>query len=314
MHRRLGSFATAVLLGVLSACTTGGRVLPKTPLETLTAARAALDDEKPARAKTLLDRVDETEYRGEDFVRYKVLLAEALLGVGEPYDAFLAVEKLPTDYPTSVWRPDAERLEFEAGRRLSASGWTFLGLASDLADAQRVLRHFVTYWPRSTRIPEALRILGEAAYVTGDYEFAIHRFTQLVQLNPSPELVDLAAARIAMSHYKQVRGASYDGGQMARAREELVNYLQRARDPARIEEARTALAQILAWQEIRALQVARFYLTVSRPQAAIQRLEALVAQVDLERRDEATALLARARDMLASLPKDESDAAQDKSR
>nr|HMQ23753.1 hypothetical protein [Planctomycetota bacterium] len=199
--------------------------LPRTPLEFLTAARAALDKDNPNRARYLLEKVDETQFRGDDVVRYQVLYGEALLAINEPYDAFLALQKIPTDHPTSPLRPRAEDLHFEAGRRLTASSWNFLGIASDLNDGTAVLRHFVTYWPRSRHIPEALRILGEAAYLTEDYQLAIHRFTQIVQINPSPELTDLAASRIAMAQFKQIKGPQYDKGQMERAREELAGYL-----------------------------------------------------------------------------------------
>ncbi|MCA8972520.1 MAG: outer membrane protein assembly factor BamD [Planctomycetes bacterium] len=294
------SVYSCALAGLLVACVVN-QPLPRTPLEFLTAARGALDEDKPNRARYLLEKVDESEFRSDDLVRYQVLYAEALLRSGEPYDAFLAIQKIPTDHPTSPLRPRAEDLQFEAGRRLTASGWNFLGIASDLNDGTAVLRHFVTYWPRSRHIPEALRILGEAAFLVEDYDLAIHRYTQLVQINPSPELTDLAASRIAISHFRKVLGPDYDAGQMLRARKELTGYLERARSPERIEVARKALATILEWEEERGLDVARFYLTIDKPEAAIQRLEALLARAETERRDEAQALLTRARELLTTL-------------
>lgn len=281
-----------------TSCTLPKRAAPRTPLEALGAARTELDDKDPSRAVRILRNVDETDFRGEDLVRYKVLLGEALLETEEYYDAFKSVLEILTENPTSAWRSQAEYVHFESGRRLAGSGGSFLGILTDLDDAVLVLRNFVTYWPRSSRVPEALRILGEAAFIRRDYETAIHRYTQLVQINASAQLTDLAASRIAMSHYEQIRGHEYDSGQMTRAREELGNYLRRARHPERIEKARQALAQTIRWQEERAMHDARFYLTLGRPKAAIAGLDELLAKADVERRDEVRALRARAQQAL----------------
>ena len=156
-----------------------------------------------------------------------------------------------------------------------------LGIVSDLSDGVSVLEHFVTYYPRSPHLADALHILGEAAFKTHDYELAIERYSALVQKAPESEWSDQAAFRLAMSHFNLIEGSSYDSGQMHRAKQELAGYLQSpTTNKAFVEATRKALGETLRLIEEKHLQVARFYLTVGNPFGALREVDLILAQPD----------------------------------
>ena len=304
---------TLLLLTIVTwtvvACSSAPR--PRTPLEHLAHSRAALDSGNANRARWLMESVEEEDFSGEDLERYFTLLAEAYVAQERYWDAFETVQEFPRRFPTSIYRRRVERAVFQSGRRLAATGWTFLGIVSDLADSRRILEHFVTYYPRSQFVPEALRILGEAAFRSREYDLAITRFGQLAQLTPSAALAsgadlerqeevrrrwrDLAGFRIAMSHYRMLEGPEYDAAQMKRAREELTGYLKSGSTNGEfLGKARKALAIVIRWQEERAIETAHYYLRIRRPSAARRELSKLLDDPDLANRGTAEALLERA--------------------
>lgn len=275
---------------LLASCAAQPR--PKSALEYLAFSRAALDAGNPGRARYLLEDIDPKSFAERDRPRYKVLLAEAYVHLELYGDAFEVLRDFSRSFPTSEYRERAEALQYEAGRRLAASGWTFLGLVSDLDQARRVLEHFLTAYPRSKFLPDVLRILGEAAYVSEDYELAIDRYSQLAQKSPGGAWADLAAFRIAMSHYRRLEGPDYDAAAMERTRKELAGYLATdTTNEAHLAQARQALAQVLLWREQKDLRIARFYITIAKPVGARLQLERILSQPDARLRDQAAELM-----------------------
>lgn len=272
--------ALPVLLA-LAGCQSASTARPKTALEYLAFARAALDTNRPGRARRLLESVDESSFKEADLARYKILLGEAYFALGEFWDAFTTIKEFPRKFPTSEYRVRAEDLEFASGRRLAASGGTFLGIYSDLDDAQKILEHFIITYPRSRHLASALRILGEAAFQARDFELAIERFQELAQRSPSGEWSDLAAYRIAMAHFELLEGPEYDAGAMERARKELASYLSSPTTNEKfLGEARAALAKTLEWMEEKELRIVRYYLTIGKTAGARLRLERLLQKPD----------------------------------
>ncbi len=291
--------------GLLAIAACASTPLPQTALEFLTAAQAALDAKNPHRARYLLEKVDDSSFKGEELARYMVLLATARTDLGKFWDAYLALEEFPRKFPTSRYRATAARLEYNAGKQLAGTGWTFLGMFSDLSDATKILEHFVTYYSRSQWLPDALRILGEAAYQQRAYDVAIERFQELAQRSPGSAWSDLASYRIALANFRLIEGPDYDAGQMERARRELTGYLQSDTTNEKfLSNARAALSTVLRWQERKEIQLAKFYVTVGKPRGARLHLQRVLDKPDPSFADEARGLLRKVEQLEQQLRSD----------
>lgn len=270
----------------------------QTPRQVLAYAEAQLEAGNPARARALLEERDANEFTGIERERYLVALADAQFATESYWAAFATLRDFPRLYPLSVYLPRAEWLTYRAGAELAASGWTVLGIVSDLDDAIVVLDHFLIYFPRSRYTLDAYRILGEAAYLDRDYQGAIQRYEELRQRVTQREeadrvWIDLAGHRIAMSYFRMCQGPDYDAEGLERAQAELVGYLESGSTNAEfVDEARASLTTVLQWIEEKRLRIARYYLTIEKPKGARRQLEALLADPQSQRQDEARELLA----------------------
>ncbi len=281
-------------LFLAAACASG--VEPQTALEALVAAEKALAAGDSDRALDLLESVAPESFEDVDRPRYAVDLGRARFMNEDYWGAFEAVRDVPRDYPGSPFLAKAEEIEFKAGAVLAGRGGGFLFFTSDLSDARRILEHFILFYPTSSWLPDALRILGEAAYQDEDWQLAIDRFGELLQRAPEGEWSDLAAFRIAMSHYHLVAGPDYDLERLENARRELAAYLAGKRpNPDFVEEARRALDRILYWIDEKHLIIADFYLRIDKPEGARFHLEKILARPD-------SPLYEAAKERLAEIP------------
>jgi outer membrane protein assembly factor BamD (BamD/ComL family) len=198
--------------------------------------------------------------------RRDVARARSLIGSGEFWEAYLVLESFPDQHPHSDLRPIVVEMVWEIGRTLSASDRGFLFFWSDRRAGRTVLEHLVTRHPDTMRLADALRILGDMAFVDENYELAQARFRDLMLNRPESEWFVYAQYRFAMSIVASLQGPEYDLDRMLHATRELRDFLAgRPENPTIVAAAEAALAQVLEWQVERHLQIAAFYDRVGNP-------------------------------------------------
>jgi tetratricopeptide (TPR) repeat protein len=251
---------------LLGACATA--VLPLAEAERqLADAEAMVQARSFAEALAALDplALEACPKRLRD--RRDVARARALVGTGELWDAYLVLEKFPDDHPHSDLRSSVVEMVWDIGQALSASDRGFLFFWSDRRAGRTVLEHLVTRHPDTTRLADALRILGDMAFADENYELAQARFRDLMLNRPESEWFVYAQYRFAMSIKASLQGPEYDLDRMQHAARELRDFLDgKPENPAIVAEAEAALAQVLEWQVDRHLRIAAFYERVGNPE------------------------------------------------
>jgi outer membrane protein assembly factor BamD (BamD/ComL family) len=247
------------------------------------------DQESEVRqALAILDAIKIQRLDEIDQQRYLIDLATAHFMLQEYWDTFATLKNFPRDYPSSNYLPKAEDLEFNAGARIAERGKNILGIWRDLDDTVSILEHFLLFYPTSNYIPDALRILGEAAWLDKKYDLVIDRFGELLEKDPRGIWRELATFRIAMAHFYQLTGPSYDLEALEAAKRELVGFLRTAiQNPKFQKTARKALAVTLNWIDEKNLQIADFYIRVFKPKSAVVYLKKILRRLDSKFRDQA---------------------------
>lgn len=261
-HRRsrLGLLLACSL--VLAACSSTPVPLPDAePRLVLAEARVAAGEWDEA--ETMLDALagETCPKRLRD--RRDLALASLLQGRGDRWEAFRALETFPDLYPHSDLRPIVVEKVWEIGHALAQSDGGFLFFWSDRRSARTVLEHLITRHPDTPRLADALRILGDMAFESGDYTMAQQRFRDLMLNRPESEWFAYAQYRFAMSIVASLEGPEYDLDRMQHAVRELRDFLRdKPENPEMVRTSEEAVARLLDWQAERHLKIAAFYRTV----------------------------------------------------
>ena len=262
MTRR--AHATLATLSVLlaAACATPDTPLPTAQQLLATAESQVKSGEFAGALSTLAELEDERcPKRLRD--RRDLAAAEAELGSGRPWQAFLVLERFSDLYPHSPRRGRAVDLLWRAGKTLIDSGGGFLFFWSDERAGRTVLEHLITRHPDTHRLADALRILGDMAFEDGDYELAQERYRDIIMNQPLSDWRYYAQFRFAMSIVASLRGPDYDLDRMEHAVRELRGFLaNEPENPQMLEQSQRALAQVLEWQVQRHLDIADYYRTL----------------------------------------------------
>jgi tetratricopeptide (TPR) repeat protein len=206
--------------------------------------------------------------------RRDVATATAWRGKGELWEAFQALEKFADDHAHSELRPAVVEMLWDSGQKLTQSERGFLFFWSDKRAGRTVLEHLVTRYPDTIRMADALRILGDMAYLDGDYELAQQRFKDLILNRPDSEWIVYARYQFAMSIVASLRGPDYDLDRMEHAVRELTDFLaDKPENPQIVANAEGALAQVREWQLERHRVIARFYRRVGNQSGERRHLE-----------------------------------------
>lgn len=250
----------AVLLGAACATTPPQEPEPERMLDTIDALVTARDfDQALALTEVLTDDLCPKRLRD----RRDLLQASAHVGLGEHWDAFLALETFSDRYPHSDLRPQVIEMLWDIGRTLATSDHGFWIFWSDRRAGRTVLEHLITRHPDTQRLADALRLLGDMAYEDGNYELAQERYRDLMRRRPESEWVKYAGFRFAMSIVDSLQGSDYDLDKMNHAVRELTDFLMTApENPALVTKAQAALGQLREWRAERHLAIAGFYRTV----------------------------------------------------
>ncbi len=277
MIRRPGSLACLALLGALAGCGTAPPIHPASPGEALDAASALLDQNRADEARAVLRLVDRDELFTDERARFDLLWATALQRTGSSYDAFKVIRNFADEHRFSELLPRVEALHYEIGATLAQSDAGYFIFGSDKEDAAIVLREFVERYGGNSRIPDALKTLGDLAFDNERYAEARHRYEQIAEDHPASEWVPYARFRISICSFRSLVGPQYDFEQMRRSRNELRDYL--ATSPERPEfrkQASDCLATVEKWIRERYWINARFYRTVGSEIGERNQLDELI--------------------------------------
>ncbi|MBL8729594.1 MAG: outer membrane protein assembly factor BamD [Planctomycetes bacterium] len=247
----------AVLL--LAACASTPPVDPD-PERLLGTAEALVTARDYDQALAQLDLLSDTICPKRLRDRRDLARAGAHLGLGQYWDAFLALEQFSDLYPHSELRPAVVEMLWDIGRTLATSDRGFWIFWSDRRGGRTVLEHLITRHPDTQRLADALRLLGDMAYEDGNYELAQERFRDLMRRRPESEWVKYAGFRFAMSIVDSLQGPDYDLDKMNLAVRELSDFLATApENPELVTKAGAALEKLREWRAERHLSIAGFY-------------------------------------------------------
>ena len=228
--------------------------------------------------------------------RRDLVKATAEVGREEYWDAFLILERFSDDYPLSDLRPQVMDLLWSISAALLERDTSFWVFWSDRAGARAVLEHLITRHPDTQRLADALRILGDMAFDSQDFEMAQARYREIILERPDSDWRFYANFRFAMSIAAGLRGPEYDLDGMKIAATELRTFLRSApENPTMVREAEAALAQVLEWQIQRHLKVIAYYRTLGNLEGQLHHAR-LATRDELSGSpgyDEAAALLER---------------------
>lgn len=251
-----------LLLLAGAACTTTPLAAPDAE-QRLTQAEASIAAGAFAEALDVLGDVEGELCPKRLRDRRDLALATARQGDGELWEAFRVLETFPDLYPHSELRGTVVDKVWQIGEALARSDRGFLFFWSDARAGRTVLEHLITRHPDTQRLADALRILGDMAFDSGNYELAQARYRDLMLNRPDSEWYVYAQYRYAMSIVASLEGPEYDLDQMSNAERELRGFLTNS--PENPELRRTSeetIARLLEWQADRHLRIAAFYRTV----------------------------------------------------
>ena len=258
MLRRSGNAAACALL-LLASCVSNQGPLPEAP-QLVEAAEAQVQAGDYAAALNTLDPVLGEGCPARLLDRRDLAHARAWFGVGEPWDAYLILERFSDVHPLSALRPQAVELIWSVGKQLVESDGGFLFFWSDRTAGRIVLEHLITRHPDTRRLADALRILGDMAFAEEDYELAQARYRDIILDRPDSDWRFYAKYRFAMSIVAGLRGPEYDLDRMQHAVRELRGFLKtEPESPQMLAEAERAVEQVLSWQVQRHVEVVGYY-------------------------------------------------------
>ena len=245
-----------------TACTTTTEPLPGAP-KVISSAEQQLQAEQFDQVVATLEALAKEQCPKRLRDRRDLLMAQAELGRGRPWQAYLSLEEFSSLYPHSDLRGQAVDVIWDAGKALIDSDGGFLFFWSDKRAGRTVLEHLITRHPDTQRLADALRILGDMAFDNGNFELAQERYRDILFSRPESDWRFYAQFRLAMSLVASLRGPDYDLSRMELATSNLRAFLSsNPEGPQMVQEANAALQLVKQWQVQRHLDVAEFYRTL----------------------------------------------------
>ena len=213
------------------------------------------------------------------------LIAECYYNLGEEryeeaYPHYLAVLKANPDaetLKTTLERIHAIGIAFLDGRARRV----FLGISyrSPVYGVEILLgaeNGLVSSYPFLKLSEDALMKVARHYFDKKEYDQAEEVFDRLIRDYPASEWVEAAEYQQALSVFLQVRGVDYDQEAMRKARSRFSVYLQHNPRGNWVDEARGSLRRISEMEAQHDLQIAKYYLRESQPEAARLYLRAVL--------------------------------------
>lgn len=228
-----------------------------------------------------------------------VAAARLYLDQGRPHKAYRMLAKVETQYPRHHGKVEAGAILFEAGMKLCADPWNFMGMFATRDDGIEVLEYLVLTYPLERHCDEAYFELARLYEADGLFELARERHEELLYGHIKSPLAIASEARIPHLRLAGLESPEYDRRELLKAHEELQAWLKHHAGHELESDVRFDYADCLARLVASDLGIARFYRRVDQFFGA--RIHAARA-LDVARTAGDEKLVASATRLLASLP------------
>lgn len=246
----------------------------------LLSARRAILEGNPQRGKDLagafVDRYPNSPLRAEAYL----IRGDALLAMGDEYEALFEYEEIARNYPNSAAFVTALEREFEIAKQYANGRYrkllTLFRILPATDEAQELLIRIQERLPGSRLAEQAGMTLADYYFRVRDLRMAAEAYDLFLENYPRSKDVNKARLRLIYSYLADYRGPRYDSSGLQEARLRLEDL--RANEPGLAQRigAESLLVRIYESDASKLLATAQYYLSVSDPISAEYTLRALV--------------------------------------
>tara|TARA_B100001059_G_scaffold199064_1_gene205199 strand:- start:454 stop:1632 length:1179 start_codon:yes stop_codon:yes gene_type:complete len=243
-------------------------------------ARRAVLEGNPQRGRDLasafIDRFPNSPMRAEAFL----IRGDALLAMGDEYEALFEFEEIARNYPNSPAFVTALEREYEIavqyanGRRRKLLSLFRIVPATD--EAQELLIRIQERLPGSRLAEQAGMALADFYFRVRDLRMAAEAYDLFLENYPRSRDVNKARLRLIYSYLADYRGPKYDSTGLMEARLRLEDL--RANEPGLGQRigAESLLVRIYESEASKLLTTARYYLSINDPISAEYTIRSLI--------------------------------------
>ena len=246
----------------------------------LLSARRAILEGNPQRGKDLasafIDRYPTSPMRAEAYL----IRGDALLAMGDEYEALFEYEEIARNYPNSPAFVTALEREFEIAVQYANGRYrkllTLFRIVPATDEAQELLIRIQERLPGSRLAEQAGMALADFYFRVRDLRMAAEAYDLFLENYPRSKDVNKARLRLIYSYLADYRGPRYDSTGLQEARLRLEDL--RANEPGLAQRigAESLLVRIYESDASKLLTTARYYLSINDPISAEYTLRALV--------------------------------------
>lgn len=246
----------------------------------LLSARRAILEGNPQRGKDLagafVDRYPNSPLRAEAYL----IRGDALLAMGDEYEALFEYEEIARNYPNSAAFVTALEREFEIAKQYANGRYrkllTLFRILPATDEAQELLIRIQERLPGSRLAEQAGMTLADYYFRVRDLRMAAEAYDLFLENYPRSKDVNKARLRLIYSYLADYRGPRYDSSGLQEARLRLEDL--RANEPGLAQRigAESLLVRIYESDASKLLTTAQYYLSVSDPISAEYTIRALV--------------------------------------
>ena len=246
----------------------------------LLSARRAILEGNPQRGKDLagafIDRYPTSPMRAEAYL----IRGDALLAMGDEYEALFEFEEIARNYPNSPAFVTALEREFEIAVQYANGRYrkllTLFRIVPATDEAQELLIRIQERLPGSRLAEQAGMALADFYFRVRDLRMAAEAYDLFLENYPRSKDVNKARLRLIYSYLADYRGPRYDSTGLQEARLRLEDL--RANEPGLAQRigAESLLVRIYESDASKLLTTARYYLSINDPISAEYTLRALV--------------------------------------
>lgn len=246
----------------------------------LLSARRAILEGNPQRGKDLagafIDRYPNSPMRAEAYL----IRGDALLAMGDEYEALFEFEEIARNYPNSPAFVTALEREFDIAVQYANGRYrkllTLFRIVPATDEAQELLIRIQERLPGSRLAEQAGMALADYYFRVRDLRMAAEAYDLFLENYPRSKDINKARLRLIYSYLADYRGPRYDSTGLQEARLRLEDL--RANEPGLAQRigAESLLVRIYESDASKLLTTARYYLSIDDPISAEYTLRALV--------------------------------------
>ncbi len=248
----------------------------------LLSARRAILEGNPQRGKDLasafIDRYPNAPTRAEAYL----IRGDALLAMGDEYEALFEYEEIARNYPNSPAFVTALEREFEIAQEYANGRYrkllTLFRIVPATDEAQELLIRIQERLPGSRLAEQAGMALADYYFRVRDLRMAAEAYDLFLENYPRSKDVNKARLRLIYSYLADYRGPKYDSTGLQEARLRLEDL--RANEPGLAQRigAESLLVRIYESDASKLLTTAQYYLSVADPISAEYTIRALITR------------------------------------